>query len=265
MTLDEALITAARRYCKDNYTYWANRYAKERSGSDFPEYAYSDKDYDLFPRYNVLAAILGEVEMLVGKSFPALLSCRETLAHIGHAAQSLFTLSDNPIEAAAIQDEREKFIHYVETITPEELTKITPLPYRRRLNENERENVRQHLLDRWNYDGDYWDPLVEKSPGNILFLAKMHLSDADYQAIKDYICSHSTPYLLEITEEATDTEITCSEFHPDCYETAYCDYSYDWLLYGSYESTITFAGEQLLSFIRQLFAGREQLFNQWPE
>jgi hypothetical protein len=65
MSPADALITAARRYCEDNHSYWANRYANERSGADFPAYSYSEGDYDLFPRYNVLAAILAQVEVLV--------------------------------------------------------------------------------------------------------------------------------------------------------------------------------------------------------
>lgn len=64
MTSTEALITIARRYCMEHYHYWAVRYSKERTGQDYPAYSYSDNDYDLFPRYNILAAILGEIEIL---------------------------------------------------------------------------------------------------------------------------------------------------------------------------------------------------------
>lgn len=266
MTPAEAIITAARHYCKENYTYWANRYANERTGQEFPEYSYSDNDYDLFPRYNVLSAILGEVEMLVGKPYPELNTCREALEKIGHTAQSALTNGENnEIENAAMQDERNKFIHYIATITPEELELVKPLPHRRRLDKKESEEVRQQLLERWNYDGGYWDPIEARCPTASLFLPKEEITEADYQSIIHFISTTATPYLLEITEDETDAEITSAQFHPNCYETIYCDENYEWLIYGSHESTITFAGEELLAFIKTLFVSREELFDQWPE
>jgi hypothetical protein len=261
MTSNEALITAARRYCQDNHSYWTDRYSKERTGQDFPEYTYSDQDYNLFPRYNVLSAIVGQIEMLVGKTFPDLASCREVLVQIGTSAQSPLTGSDNAIDQAAMEEERNKYRLFIQNISEEELTLVASLPYRRRLNEDERAAVRQQLLERWNYDGEYWDPLVENSPAETLYLSKEQISTADHQSIIDFISTHAQPHLLEVTEDLTDTEIASSEFHPDCYETVYCDYTYSWLIYGSHESTISFAGEELLKFIRQLFSGREHLFN----
>lgn len=266
MTSTEALITAARRYCNTNFSYWYNRYARERTGQDYPVYTYSDQDYDLFPRYNALSAILGETEMLVGKSWPDLSGCRAVLIQVGLSAQSPLIISENAIEAAAILDERNKFIHFVQHITQEELDLVAPLPYRRRLAEEEKEAVRQQLLERWNYEGNYWDPLEERCPTESLYLAKANITPTDYQSIINFISEHARPPLLEVTEDGSDTEIELSEFHPaDCYETICCDYDYKWLIYGSHESTLTFAGEQLLVFIRQLFKDREHLLNQWPE
>ena len=266
MTPIDALITAARRYCRDNHSYWATRYSNERSGSDFPSYSYSDQDYDLFPRYNALTAILGEVEMLVGKKYPDITSCRNELAEAGLTAQSLFTKGNkNSIEIAAIQDERDKFADFVLTITLGELSLVEPLPYRRRLTADEKKTVRLQLLERWKYDGDYWDPPESKCPTEFLFLATDHLTKADYEATIHFIGEHATFPLLETTEDGTDSEIDQSEFHPNCYETICCDHTYQWVVYGSHESTITFAGYQLLTFIRKLFTGREHLFNQWPK
>lgn len=264
MTLTEALITAARRYCKEHHARWAQRYAQERTGANDPVYSYTDQDYNLFPRYQVLAAILGEVEKLVGKTFPSPEACRETLIHTGRTARSLFTEIDHPVAQTAMQEERENFVRYLQSLTPEALAQMAPLSYRRRLNEEESSTVRQQLLERWNYNGGYWAPLTGNIPSNTLFVAQSALTPADRSAIMDYICQHATPHLLEITEDETDAEITCSELDLDSYETVYCDENYNWLLYTSHESTLTFAGEQLLVFVRQLFAGREEILNQWP-
>lgn len=258
MTFTEALITAARRYCIDHHAYWANRYRNERSGQDFPVYTYSDSDYDLFPRYSILAAILGEIEMLVGKAVVS----REMLVQVGFSAELPLTEGeDHPIEIAAIQQEREKFIHFIQTLTPEALEQITPLPHRRRLDAAEKEGVDQQLLERWYYDGNYWDPIDPRCPSEVIYLAKGAVTKEDYQSIIRFIDGNAVPYLLEVTEEGVITEITSGDVDPDCYETAYCDAHYTWIIYGSHEGTITFAGEPLLTFIRQLFTGRENLFN----
>jgi len=46
MTEIESVITLARHY-------WFNKYSREKSGT-----SYSNNDYDLFPRYKALKAIL---------------------------------------------------------------------------------------------------------------------------------------------------------------------------------------------------------------
>lgn len=263
MTLTEALVTAARRYCKEHLTRWTRRYSAEHPGFNSPVYSLTDSDYDFLARYHVLAAILDDVEKLVGKTFPSLEACRETLFHIGLTARSLFTENDHPIAIAARQEEREHFVQYLQNLAPEALAQIAPLPYRRRLNEEESSIVRQQLLERWRYDGNHWVPLAANIPANTLFVAQSAMTQADRNAVTDYICQHAMPYLFEITADHSDAEITCRDLDTNCYATVYCDENYNWLIYGSHESTLTFAGEQLLLFVRQLFAGREQELNKF--
>ena len=266
MTPVEALITAARRYCQENFAYWADRYSNERSGQDFHAYSYSDQDYNLFPRYNALSAILDKVEMLVGESYSDILLCRQALVQVGLSAESPFTIDEkNTIAKAAIQDERDKFVDFVQEVTLGELGLVEPLPHRRRLKIEEKKAVRQKLLELWNYNGDYWDPLDEKCPVESLFLSKDRITKQDYHAIIEFICGNTALHLLEVTEDGKDAEIAAIEFHPNCYETIYCDRDYRWVIYGSHEGTITFAGEGLLTFIKYHFIGRETLFNKWPE
>ncbi len=69
MNISEKCITIARRYCIENYHYWTEKYTNKRTGTDFPSYSYSKKDYDLFPRYHALRAIQNGVELLVGQVF----------------------------------------------------------------------------------------------------------------------------------------------------------------------------------------------------
>jgi len=99
MTDTEALITSARHYLKDNHSYWADKYSKERTGADIP-YSYTDNDYNLFPRYNVLFAILDKVETLVGQDNVDFETCKKELQNIGLTANSVFTTDEQDKVAA---------------------------------------------------------------------------------------------------------------------------------------------------------------------
>lgn len=267
MTPTESLITAARRYLKENFDYWTERYLKERTGEDFPEYTYTDNDYNLFPRYNVLHAILGEVETLVGQNQLNFEECKQALKGMGtKATSSLMEGAINNIEGTAMQEEREKFIDFIDHITPEQLKLVEPLPHSRRLSEEEKQTVRQALLTHWNFQGNYWEPLEELSPQPFIFLMNENVTDSDYERIISAIQKHAADYLFEITEDGSDTEITPDLFKPDdCYETIYCDKSYDWIIYGSHEETIAFGGTWLLELITELFADRKELLNKWRQ
>ena len=263
MTDTEALITAARRYCQENHTYWATRYTSERTGDDFP-YSYTDNDYTLFPRYNVLAAILDQVETLVGQNHLDVMTCQQELVTIGKAANSIFTTGDqNYIARLAMRDERQKFIRFVESLTADDLRAVEPLPYRRRLTDQESKQVRQTLLENWNFKGGYWVPLEDASPKPTVFVMKSTIMESDYDQIRAMVKKHTAGALFAITEDHSDSEIEFSLFNPDCYETIYCDRGYDWIIYGSHESTLAFGGNWLLDFIHQLYANRQDQLNKW--
>lgn len=265
MTETESLVTAARRYCQDNFSYWADRYSKERTGADFP-YTYTDNDYNLFPRYNVWSTILDRVETLVGQNHFDFETCKQQLKTIGLTANSVFTTSEqNKIAKNAMLEERKKFVDLIENTTIEDLKSIRPLPYRRRLTKEESEQVRQALLENWNFQGDYWEPLEELSPKPTIFLMKCNITDSDNEQILEEIKKHGDSKLFEITEDGSDAEIEFSLFHPDCYETIYCDRTFNWIVYGSHESTIAFGGTWLLDFIRQLYSDRQDKIDKWEQ
>jgi hypothetical protein len=261
MTDTEALITAARRYLKDNFNYWADRYSKERTGNDFP-YTYTNNDYYLFPRYNVLSAILDNVETLVEQTGLDFETCKQELKDVGSTANSPFTTGEqNDTAKNAMQEERKKFIDFVQNLTASNLQEIEPLPHRRRLAKTESEQVRQALQEHWNFQGNYWEPLEELSPKPTVFLMKDNITDSDFEKIIEEIQKHADKKLFEITEDGSDAEIEFSLFHPDCYETIYCDKSYEWIVYGSHESTVAFGGTWLLHSIEQLYSDRKDKLN----
>ena len=282
MTNIEKLITAARHYCKDNFVFWADKYQKENSGNNNP---YSDNDYNIFPRYNVLTAIQQEVEILVGQEFLSFENCKQQLVEIGLKSHSIFTIDSNeeihllgesgkyksttgrqnPIAKNAMTDERTKFVEFINSRMPENISQVEPMPYRHRLTDQEMLFVRKQLLDIWNYDGDYWNPLDDKSPKESVFLMKDNLTDDDSKKIVDFITTNSNKRLFEITEDRIDYEIEFDSFDIDLYETIVTDNSFSWVMYGSHEDTLTFGGTKLIEFIKSLFIDRQDKLNKWEQ
>lgn len=261
----EAFITLARRYCVDQYAYWSNKYAKERTGTDVP-YTYSDEDYNLFPRYNVLKAIQIGVEYYVGQEFENLDECRKLLKEQGKNSQTVFTENiENEIAQKATQEERNKFIEFINSVEESSLQSVKKLPYRRRLQKEESENLRSLLNTKWEYD-NAWYPMFEISSNiKTVFIAKDALSKEDLKDIYNFINQNSESNLFEITEDGLDYEVESTEFDPDCYETTYTNPDTSWIYYGSHESTISVGGAFLVNFIEEKFKDRSDILNQWPK
>ena len=259
MTTTEKIVTLARHYCTDNFEYWATKYQNEMSGTP-----YTDNDYNLFPRYNVLSAILKGVETIVDKPFNGIEQCKAELSILGQESQTLFTTGkQNEIESKAIQEERQKFINYIGLLTSEQIENVEPLPYRRRLLENESNEIREELNKHWNFDGDHWEPLTTCSPHPFIFFSKSNLDDQDYEKIKKIISERANGKIYMVTEDRWDYETDNSEFDPDCYETVYTDNNFDWIVYGSHEGTIAFGGAWLLKEIDKQLSDKNGLVNQW--
>jgi len=263
----EALITAARRYCIENHEYWVNEYAEKGSDSNSPYWDYSDADYNLFPRYNALSAILSGVEYIVGSTFESIGECKKQLIFLGENTDSIFTRGEkNDIEERAIQEERNKFREFIESVEIEGLGKVPSLPHRRRLGDDERNEIRNKLEEKWGYDGGYWFPLVDVSSSlSVMFLSKGCIEREDFLNISRFVGELAGKYIFEITEDQLDYEIDAKSLDIDCYETIMCDESLEWVLYGSHESTIAFGGDKLVEHVELIFKDRLGMINELPE
>jgi hypothetical protein len=247
--------------------------------------AYSDNDYNLFPRYNVILAIQQGVEALVGQSFTSFEVCKRALVDIGQNSNTVFTVgsiydlhltgegggfnstttNQNPIEKNAMNEERIKFIEFVNSMTIKNMSEVEPLPYRHRLSNEEMLFIRERLLVIWNYDGDYWNPLDEKCPVETVFVMKDYLHQDDYNKIVAHLISISKSRIYEVSEDRVDYEIEFDSFNPDLYETIVSDNTFEWVIYGSHEGTLTFGGKLLTDFVKNLFAYRQELLNKWDQ
>lgn len=266
MTKIEGLHTLVRTYCIDAIAFWKKEYAEKRTGSDFPEYTYSDSDYNLFPRYNALDAILKGIELLVPTEYRDFKTLKKDILEVALENETAFTSNpDNEIEENAIKEERVKFKAYVESLKESDVKDIEPLPLRRRLKTNEKMTVRQMLHEVWGYDGDYWEPLGKKSPRETVFLLSKYLTDGDRLFIKELLAKKGGKHLYEVNETGDDYETdleSISSFYQD-HEVMYFDETYKWTIYGSHEETITFGGEWLINSIKERFKDRPELINSW--
>lgn len=261
MTETEAILTAAKRYCIDNFNYWSKQYSDKKTGSDYPN-SYSDNDYDLFPRYNVSTAILQELQFYTGDDFADIAECRQMIKVLGQESQSLFTKGEkNKIEANAIQEERDKFNKFIDNVDADFLLTVDPMLYRRRLKKNEQSIIDKELKDNWGVDC-YWYPLIDlKIDKKAIFINKEHLTTNDYLAISDFINLENSSRIYEISEDQIDYEIEKMELDSDCYETIYCDKNFTWIIYGSHEGTLSFGGKKVLDFVFELLNDRKELID----
>lgn len=103
--LNSDLHTTARRYCIDRASYWRKEYAKlqfRKQEIDGQGYDYTNEEYATFPRYNVLDAILYEIEKYTGYDFSSLGEEKKLLCELGFYAESSFTKASNDDKAAKI-------------------------------------------------------------------------------------------------------------------------------------------------------------------
>ncbi|RYZ22599.1 MAG: hypothetical protein EOO16_08330, partial [Chitinophagaceae bacterium] len=230
MNPSDALVTAARHYLREQYNYWRTRYFDE---CDTASGEYTDHAYDLFPRYNVLAAIGNEVERLTGRAGDDVAATRAALLAMGAEAQSPLTeAAANAIESGAMQDERDRFAAFLQGLSDDALAAVAPLPYRRRLSEEEREDLRGLLYERWGYAGDYWEPLEPLSPQPVCWVMQDHLSADDRGQLLAAIRTLAGERCFELTEDGIDAEVDSSLVETDGEEVFYCDAGAHWIVYA---------------------------------
>jgi hypothetical protein len=257
MTQTEKIVTLARRYCIDNIHYWTNYYAINK-GKDLKY------DYKIFPRYQTSEAILNDIETLVGKDFESVEQCFSELKVFGVTSQSPFTTGKlNELQIKSIKDARQKFKDYINQITVEQFGNVEPLPYKRRMLEEEANKVRENLLKYWGFDGSYWEPLNSSSPKPFYFFDKEKLSDEDFEKLKDIVLEKASFRIYEISETRKDYEIDKTEFEPNCYEIIYTGKEFDWIFYGSHEGTIAFGGDWLLADVDIRLSDKTEHKNSW--
>lgn len=167
------LHTAARRYLIDRRSNWIDAYSRvPNQGRASDGYHYRDDAKDIFPRYNVLDAIRVEVERLDPDDLPPVELVKAHLVHAGHFAENMFTSGKTgAIEERAMEDERSRFVSWVEETAERLPESVAALPYQRTLSPDESAGWRAEVERRWPIEhGGWWEPITSNSRDDALVL-----------------------------------------------------------------------------------------------
>jgi len=260
----EALHTAARRYCLERAAMWSERYAERPLGSTDPE------SLAIYPRYNVLRAILVAVERLIPSDFATLHELRDALVSAGQTAESIFTQPPREeVALRAIAEERHLFTEYIYGLQDDDLSEIKPLPYHRVLGASESATLWAKLNERWGIGKQgHWYPLIgEDLPSNVIaFQAEHFHAEVRPAVLQSILAKRGIDRVWELREDNPDYEIDLELFEPvyDGAEGYWTSRELDWIVYASHERSITIAGKWLITALKTAWPDWKQgLYTEW--
>lgn len=245
----EQLHTAIRRYCLENHQFWWEKYFELASSNNIrDDFDYTNEAYSIFPRYNVLNAILTEIEKTQPSEFSNFEEAKEYFCLAANQAENAFTKPpNNEIAIRVMNEERRKLSEFIAQLKTTDLEKVEPLFYRRVLSDNENQILRGKLKSIWKLDG-YWFPLTDWKPQNTeAFQDKYFEAEFGSEKIRQILRNLGVQKVWELREGEINYEIDISavKFYYHGEETFWFDKTFDWLIYVSHESSITFAGSIL--------------------
>jgi hypothetical protein len=255
----EVLHNAARHCCTEQSAHWHREYAqlaaagRERTTIRSGNGEYTKEAYGIFPRYQVLAAILGEVERFVPADFRSLEESRSLLALAGETAESQFTKYQNPVAVQAVQDERRRFVEFIRSADVHRLAGLPLLPFRRALVETEHCQLHASFRRRWgSWYGGFVDPANYPIEAVTLHVAAMDTPDA-YDNLRCILRDQGIKRLLELREwgEGHELETADATFTYNGAEGFWTSGEMGWMIYASHESSITFGSPWLIDGMRR--------------
>ncbi|MFG1837062.1 hypothetical protein ACGFH8_01350 [Micromonospora sp. NPDC049175] len=239
---------ASRRYLKARYEDLRRGYRQlPNDGRQADGYHYTTEAKQIFPRYNVVAAILVEVERLDPDHLPGIDVLTHALLAAAEAANSPFTTPrQDEVEAGAIADERRLFAANVRRWVAQPDLDIDPLPYRRVLTPEESSAWRTSLQHRWGVRNGWWHPLLSSSvPDDVLVLTGESMWEDDgVDQVRRVLRELGRRRVVEVSEYGADYLLDVGIFAPRYAgaESLWSDERHDWIAYASHEGTVAFGG-----------------------
>lgn len=206
------------------------------------------KTYAIFPRYNVLHAILLDVEALDFDQLPRFCELSKLLVLAGETGSTEFTgRSSSPIARNSEREERQLYISAVRGAVANGVPEQRPLHYRRTLDVAEVEELWRKLHVTWGITKGYWYPLGAKSHPSLLAFDLETIDEPALQRrIKEFFNEYKVRRIWELREFGRENYCVDAGFQDLFYrvhgEGYWTSEKNDWIIYCSHEGTITLGG-----------------------
>jgi len=259
MTEIENLHRKVRHYCLDNFDFWSRKYQEVRNSRPQTfEYTYEKGDYDIFPRYQALEALLQGVEEVNPKSINSIDEVKFQIIDTALRTETIFTKDNHGTTKNAIDDERKKFKTFVESISLSDLNNVPELFYRRKLSKEESEVLKKRLLEKESVDyGGFWFPekLIKENEIEYLIFDEDEILEEEESSLNQIIINEIGNKYLVFNEDETAYELENDTF--DIYnlntESYLTDKDFNWLIYYSHEDFYIIKSEVMKSKIVKEF------------
>jgi hypothetical protein len=242
------LHAVARRHLMDRYDELTERYAAlPNQGRARDGYRYSVEAKRRYPRYNVVAAMLEEVERLDPDHLPDPGPLAAALVDAAETARS--PLTEPPmsrVEAEAMDSERRRFSATVHTWMSTTELAVDPLPYRRVLRPEESSEWRRRLESRWGLRALSWYPMLDDPvPEQVLVLREVSMWDGPgVGSVREVLHGMGRVRAVELREYGAGYVLDVDLLSPRYTgaEGVWTDDTLDWIAFASHEGTIAFGG-----------------------
>ncbi|MBK7938593.1 MAG: hypothetical protein IPJ82_16590 [Lewinellaceae bacterium] len=131
----------------------------------------------------------------------------------------------------------------------------------KRVRGDEAARLRQVLKDKWNFDSNFWNPLTDASPSQVVFLNGMAPDKTQQIAAQIKSRLNAPLYLLDCEEGLF--EISSDDLFKEVYEGVVFDADLNWVIYFSHHHTITFGGDWLIASVKDLYKEQPEMLNAW--
>lgn len=132
---------------------------------------------------------------------------------------------------------------------------------RKRISGEKARYLREELKELWNFNSNFWDPLVDAAPSEVVFLNGME--ESKKQSVAALLEQQvQLPFYLLDCEEGL-FEIDREQIFGGAHEGVVFDAGLSWIIYFSHHYTITFGGNWLVKAVKDLYQGEEEKLNNW--
>ena len=239
---------ASRRYLTARYEELQREYSQlPNDGRQADGHHYTTEAKRIFPRYNVVDAMLIEVERLDPDRLPGVDVVTSAMLAAAESADSPFTKPPHDeIQAQAMADERQLFAANVQCWKADPNLRADPVPYRRVLTREESSAWRTSLQQRWGVQNGWWQRLLSSSvPQDVLVLTGESMWEDDgIDQVRRVLRELGRPRVVELREYGADYLLGVDIFAPRYTgpEGFWSDEHHDWIAYASHEGTVAFGG-----------------------